>query len=95
MSMQMGPDGVKVEVKTKNDKGEEETKTYEAPDMETFRAKYPGVLDGAGMGGAGCMNQKGFSKPITEGAEASQAAILPVSLPQPRCNQNLDAPIQS
>lgn len=51
MSMQMGPDGVKVEVKTKNDKGEEETKTYEAPDMETFRAKYPGVLDGAGMGG--------------------------------------------
>ena len=40
------------------------------------------------------MNQKGFSKPITEGAEASQAAILPVSLPQPRCNQSLASPNQ-
>lgn len=51
MSMQMGPDGVRVEVRTKNDKGEEETKVYEAPDMETFRDKYPGVLDGSGFGG--------------------------------------------
>jgi len=51
MSMQMGPDGVKVEIKTKNDQGEEQTKVYEAPDMETFRQKYPGVLDDAGMGG--------------------------------------------
>jgi hypothetical protein len=51
MSMQMGPDGVKVEVKTKNDQGAEEIKTYEAPDMETFQRKYPGVLDGAGLGG--------------------------------------------
>ena len=51
MSMQMGPDGVRVEVKTKNDKGEEETKVYEAPDLETFREKHPGVLDGSGIGG--------------------------------------------
>lgn len=51
MSMQMGPDGVKVEIKTKNDQGAEETKTYEAPDLETFQRKYPGVLDGAGIGG--------------------------------------------
>ena len=51
MSMQMGPDGVRVEVKTKNDKGEEETKVYEAPDLQTFRDKYPGVLDGGGLGG--------------------------------------------
>lgn len=50
LSMQMGPDGVKVEVKTKNDQGAEETKTYEAPDLETFQQKYPGVLDGAGLG---------------------------------------------
>ena len=53
MSMQMGPDGVRVEVKTKNDKGEEETKVYEAPDLQTFREKHPGVLDGAGFGGGG------------------------------------------
>lgn len=51
MSMQMGPDGVRVEVKTKNEDGEEETKVYEAPDLETFREKYPGVLENQGLGG--------------------------------------------
>lgn len=51
ISMQMGPEGVKVEIRTKNDQGAEETKTYEAPDLETFQRKYPGVLDGTGLGG--------------------------------------------
>ncbi|GAB4152125.1 MAG: hypothetical protein Fur0037_20880 [Planctomycetota bacterium] len=51
MSMQMGPDGVRVEVKTKNENGEEEVKTYEAEDLESFRKKYPGVLEGNGLGG--------------------------------------------
>ena len=51
MSMQVGPHGVRVEVVERNEKGEEEKKVYEAPDMETFREKYPGVLDGAGTGG--------------------------------------------
>lgn len=51
MSMQMGPDGVRVEVKTKNEDGEVETKVYEAPDLETFRQKYPGVLENQGLGG--------------------------------------------
>jgi hypothetical protein len=51
MQMQVGPHGVRVEVKSKNQKGEEETKVYEAPDMDTFQQKYPGVLDGQGMGG--------------------------------------------
>lgn len=51
MQMQVGPNGVRVEVKSKNQKGEEETKVYEAPDMESFRDKYPGVLDGQGLGG--------------------------------------------
>lgn len=51
VSMHAGPDGVRVEVKTKNDTGEEETKVYEAPDLEAFHEKYPGVLDGSGIGG--------------------------------------------
>jgi hypothetical protein len=52
MSMQMGPDGVRVEIKTKNDAGEEDVKVYEAPDMKTFRQKYPDVLRDSGLGGA-------------------------------------------
>lgn len=51
ISMRVGPDGVHVEVKTKNEQGEEETKTYEAPDLQTFRQKYPGVLERNGLGG--------------------------------------------
>ncbi len=51
MSMQVGPDGVRVEVTERNEKGEEVKKVYEAPDMETFREKYPGVVDAQGMGG--------------------------------------------
>lgn len=51
MTMQMGPDGVRVEVTERNEKGEEVKKVYEAPDMETFREKHPGVLDKQGMGG--------------------------------------------
>lgn len=70
MSMQMGPDGVRVEVKTKNEKGEEETKVYEAPDLQTFRDKYPGVLDGGGMGG-------GFTFTLPNGGFRGFAPSLP------------------
>lgn len=52
LSMQVGPDGgVRVEVKTKNDKGEVESKTYEAESMEEFERQYPGVLQQHGVGG--------------------------------------------
>lgn len=52
MSMQIGPDGaVKVEVQTRNEAGEVETKTYEAPSMEEFQKQYPGVLQSQGLGG--------------------------------------------
>lgn len=52
MSMQIGPDGaVKVEVQQKNEKGEVETKVYEAPDLESFHEQYPGVLQQNGLGG--------------------------------------------
>lgn len=44
-SVQVGPDGVRVEVQETNDEGEVETKVYEADDLESFRTKYPGVLD--------------------------------------------------
>jgi hypothetical protein len=52
MSMQVGPNGVRVEVEEKGEDGKAEKKVYEAPDMETFRQKYPDVLrrNGLGMG---------------------------------------------
>jgi len=51
MSMQIGPDGVRVEIKQKGEDGKEEAKVYEAPDVETFQKKYPGVLQPNGLGG--------------------------------------------
>lgn len=51
MSLQIGPDGaVKVEVQERNEQGEVETKTYEAPDLETFQREHPGVLRQGGLG---------------------------------------------
>lgn len=50
MSMQVGPDGVRVEVEEVGEDGETEKKVYEAPDMETFRSTYPGVLQRGGLG---------------------------------------------
>ena len=43
MQMRIGPDGVKVEVQEKGADGKSETKTYEAPDMDSFREKYPEI----------------------------------------------------
>ena len=42
--MQIGPDGVRVEVQEENDKGETENKVYEAKDLDDFHKKHPGVL---------------------------------------------------
>ncbi|MCB9877197.1 MAG: PDZ domain-containing protein [Planctomycetes bacterium] len=52
MSMQVGPDGVRVEVDEVGADGKTEKKVYEAPDMKTFREQYPDVLkqNGLGMG---------------------------------------------
>lgn len=51
LSMQIGPDGaVRVEVQEKGDDGKTDTKVYEAPDMESFHEKYPGVLQKNGLG---------------------------------------------
>jgi hypothetical protein len=51
MSMQIGPDGsVKVQVQEKGPDGKVETKTYEAPDLETFQKNHPDVLQQNGLG---------------------------------------------
>ena len=51
MTMQLGPDGaVRVEVEETDADGKTEKKVYEAPDMETFRSTYPGVLQRGGLG---------------------------------------------
>ncbi len=44
-SVKIGPDAVRVEVKEKNADGSDQTKVYEAPDMESFREKYPEVAE--------------------------------------------------
>ncbi|MCK5941684.1 MAG: PDZ domain-containing protein [Planctomycetes bacterium] len=49
MSVQIGPGGVRVEVTEKGEDGEVDTKVYEAPDLETFREKFPGVLQERGL----------------------------------------------
>lgn len=48
MSVQMGPDGVRVEVTETDENGDSDTKVYTAPDMETFHKKHPGVLKKGG-----------------------------------------------
>ncbi|MFK7742120.1 MAG: PDZ domain-containing protein [Planctomycetota bacterium] len=53
-SVQIGPDGVRVEV---SEGGDDEPKVYEAPDMETFRKRYPDVLgEGLGFDGGGSVD---------------------------------------
>ncbi len=42
ISIEQGPDGVRVEVQSDDD-GEGEAKVYEAPDMESFKKQYPDI----------------------------------------------------
>jgi hypothetical protein len=53
-SMQVGPDGVRVELREQKEDGQTETKVLEAPDLESFRQQYPEVAqqyfgDGKGI----------------------------------------------
>ncbi len=85
MSMQSGPDGVRVEIRSRNEKGEEDVKVYEAPDLKTFHEKYPGVLQGHGVeldfggGRRGLLRRgtDGFGPGVIERDPA------PVAAPQP------------
>jgi len=56
-NMNIGPDGVRIEITEKDASGKSETKVYEAPDVQTFRDKYPEVaqryLNGGNAGGLG------------------------------------------
>jgi hypothetical protein len=45
ISMEITPERVRVQVKEQNEQGEEDSKVYEAPDLETFRTKYPEVAN--------------------------------------------------
>jgi hypothetical protein len=51
--VEIGPDGVRVETRQRGESGEEETKVYEAPDVESFREKYPEIADRFGIGADG------------------------------------------
>jgi hypothetical protein len=44
-SMRMDENGVRVEITEKDQAGKSETKVYEAPDVKSFRAKYPEIAD--------------------------------------------------
>jgi hypothetical protein len=58
-SMQMDQNGVRIEITEKGEDGKSESKVYEAPDLQTFRQKYPEIAerylreDGARMFGFG------------------------------------------
>ena len=43
LEMHVGPEGVRVEVRERDPSGESSVTTYEAPDLDTFREKYPEV----------------------------------------------------
>ena len=52
-SIRTGPDGVRVEIRSKDQDGEGKTEVFEAPDMETFKEKYPEVAQRFFLGGRG------------------------------------------
>jgi len=64
MSVQVTPEGVRVEVTEPGSDGKPETKVYEAKDMESFHREHPGVLqqDGGGLGLRGSVGRGGFGR---------------------------------
>ena len=54
--IQTGPDGVKVRVTGPGKDGKQETRLYQAKDMESFRKKFPGVLTESGLEIGGGLN---------------------------------------
>ena len=52
-SMSIDGDGVRVQVTEQGEGGKSDTKTYEAPDLEAFRAKYPQIAEQYLGGGGG------------------------------------------
>ena len=60
MQMSMGPDGVRVETEEVDENGKKQRKVYRAADMDTFKKKYPGVLDEKGPLPGGILRRKGL-----------------------------------
>ena len=86
MSVQVGPDGVRVEVVEQGKDGQPETKVYEAPDMETFQKNHPGVLKGGGLGlgfGEPMENLRGRIGKLERGFDWDIARPRALRLPQP------------
>ena len=73
MSLQIGPDGVHVEITETGKDGKVEKKTYDAPDLETFERLHPGLLKDSGLG-------MGFS---LRGFDPDGLARPPLPLPLP------------
>jgi PDZ domain-containing protein len=51
LTMESGPDGVRVQIREPNEQGEIETKVYEAESMEAFRKEHPDLAERYGIGG--------------------------------------------
>lgn len=88
MTVQIGPDGVRVEVQEKDKDGKVETKVYEAPDLDTFQKQYPDVLrqNGLGLGlspfgrpFAGDL--RGFVGPLQRGFDDDKNLLTPRIMP--------------
>ncbi len=43
--IRIGPDGVRIDVQETDENGEQDTKTYEAPDLDSFREQYPEIAE--------------------------------------------------
>ena len=95
MSMKMDESGVRVEVTEKDKDGKDQQKVYEAPDLETFREKYPGVLgeDGsAGLDGLGIGEAMPDLESLFQGLSGRDGAADPKKL-RSRRNVGRDWPV--
>ena len=73
MQMSMGPDGVRVETEEVDENGKKQRKVYRAADMDTFKKKYPGVLDEKGPLPGGILRRKGLLEVLQPRGVRSQA----------------------
>lgn len=82
MQMQVGPDGVSVRIKERNENGDVEEKTYEAEDMQSFRDKYPDVAERYfGSGGGLRWNFGGGLPRAIDRLPALRGRLQPRALP--------------
>lgn len=76
-SLRVDHDGVRVEVTEKVDNGESKTQVYEAPDLRTFRAKYPEIAERYLRGyGPGAWTMP-WPRPLAEGPFRGQQPGVP------------------